>query len=89
MLRIKSKFYLRKSSGLYIVVEKLTDKDEYITRFTINESGALLWNTLINGTDKETLLVVIQDEYDVKADEAMHDINTFLDMLREKQVLEE
>lgn len=89
MLRIKSGYNLRQSTGMYIVVEELADGAGEATRFAINESGAVLWQTLKNGAGKNELLAAIQNEYSVEANEAMRDIEEFLDMLRAKSVLEE
>lgn len=89
LLRIKNSFYLRRSPGINIVVEVLADGAGEATRFAINESGAVLWETLKNGADKDDLLSAIQSEYSVESGEAMRDIEEFLDMLRAKNVLEE
>lgn len=89
MLRIKTGYNLWQSSGMYIVVEELADGAGKVTRFAINESGALLWQMLKNGAEKDELLNAIQSEYSVEADEAMKDIDEFLDILRAKNVLEE
>jgi len=88
-LKIKPRFNLRQSSGINIVVEELADGIGDIARFAINESGAVIWKALKNGASKNELLSAIQSEYSVEADEAMSDIDEFLDMLRAKNVLEE
>ncbi len=88
-LRIKAGYNLRKSPGVNIVVRGMDGGPDEAAIFSLNESGALLWDTLKNGAGKEELLAAIQNEYSVEAGRAMGDIEEFLDMLREKNVLEE
>lgn len=88
-MKIKARFYLRQSSGINIVVEQLVGGMGETARFAVNESGAVLWEALKKGGGKAELLLAIQNEYSVDTEEAMSDIDEFLDMLRAKNVLEE
>ncbi len=88
-MRIKVDYELRQSSGINIVVKKSDDGKGEATRFAVNESGAVLWLALKDGADMDKLLSAIQSEYSVEADEAVGDIEDFLDMLRAENVLEE
>ncbi len=88
-MRIKVDYELRQSSGINIVVKKSDDGTGEATRFAVNESGAVLWLALKDGADMDKLLSAIQSEYSVEADEAVGDIEDFLDMLRAENVLEE
>ncbi len=88
-MRIKVGYELRQSSGINIVVKKSDDGAGEATRFAVNESGAVLWLALKDGADMDKLLSAIQSEYSVEADEAVGDIEDFLDMLRAENVLEE
>lgn len=88
-MRIKVGYDLRQSSGINIVVKKSDNGTGEATRFAINESGAVLWLALKDGADMDKLLSAIQSEYSVEADEAVGDIEDFLDMLRAENVLEE
>ncbi len=88
-MRIKVDYELRQSSGINIVVKKSDDGTGEATRFAVNESGAVLWLALKDGADMDKLLSAIQSEYSVEADEAVGDIEDFLDMLRVENVLEE
>ncbi len=88
-MRIKVGYELRQSSGINIVVKKSDDGTGESTRFAVNESGAVLWLALKDGADMDKLLSAIQSEYSVEADEAVGDIEDFLDMLRAENVLEE
>lgn len=53
----------------------------------LTESGELLWNTLVNGADIETLADILTENYDVDRETAKSDIEAFLDGLKQQGAL--
>ena len=60
---------------------------EFNGMITVNETGAFLWKILTKGSTKEELLHAMLEEYEVSAKEAEADIDEFLQLLQENQIL--
>lgn len=88
MLKIKDGFTLRHAGDTYFIISTLQKKPESPQIFSINESGALLWNELIKGTDKDNLLAAMQREYETDNVELLEDIEEFLKCLNAMGVLD-
>ena len=84
-MKIKEDFVLRKVADSYVVVpvNKLTLDFNGI--INLNETGAFLFEKLQNDCEKADLLKAMLDEYEEKASA---DIDTFIQKLREADVLE-
>jgi hypothetical protein len=55
----------------------------------LTESGYLLWQELEKGAETvESLAKVLTDTYEVEEDDAIRDVNSFLDYLKELGVME-
>ena len=88
-MKIKSSFVLRKVAGVWTVIP-LADKTlSFDGMITMNESGVLLWNRLVEGCSTQDLVNVLTGTYDVTADEAAADVASFVDKLRSCGCLEE
>lgn len=87
-MRIKEGIALRNVSGTSIIVSVAENKVNYEDIFSLNETGALLWKALEQGAEKEELLQIIKNEYEVDEAVAREDIERFLDKLRSLGVLE-
>jgi hypothetical protein len=88
-MRIKQNFMLRNIADHWIVVplgERVVDFNGLIT---LNETGALLWKELENGADKESLVNILLQEYDIDLHTASKDVDEFLDSLEKGRLLEE
>ena len=85
---IKKDFILRHVAGSYVVVPvgKLTL--DFNAIITLNESGALLFEMLQTGAEREDLIAKLLDEYDVTPEKATEDVDIFLKKVREADVLE-
>ena len=55
---------------------------------TLNESGALLWQALEKGGDREALADALMAEYVVDRPQALADADAFLEKLRKVGCLE-
>jgi hypothetical protein len=73
----------RRSEDLILVLD--LNKSTYLS---VNGTGAVIWELLVHGATLETLIKRVTDLFDVEAEIAAADINTFVDELRSRQFME-
>ena len=88
-MKIKSGFAKRNIAGSEIVVPVGNKAMEFNGMITLNESGCFFWDCLVDGCTKEQLLGKVLLEYEVTEQKASEDIDKFLEMLRENNLLDE
>jgi len=57
--------------------------------FALNDVGALVWDQLEDGTDRDTLVEAVTAAFDVDVETAATDINALLDQLTEAGLISE
>lgn len=87
-MKIKSDYLLKKIAGSYVVVPVRTRAVDFSGVIKLSESGALLWELLIGGAERDELVARLLDEYDVDAERAEADVDRFIACLREADLLE-
>lgn len=80
-MKIKENFNLRKIAGTWAVLPTGTDSIDFTGILTLNESGYMLWNLLKEDCTRETLAKALTEEYEVSLDEALADVDTFIEKL--------
>ena len=88
-MKLKENLILRQVAGSWVVVAVGAASVDFNGMLTLNETGALLWNHLENGSDRAGLVKALTDEYEVPADQAGTDVDEFLDILRKANCLAE
>ena len=53
----------------------------------INASGAILWPMLVEGTTRTSLVAELEATYEIDTETASADVDAFVAMLRERQLL--
>lgn len=86
-MKIEKEYILREIADDYIIVPVGKAAMEFNGMITVNETGAFLWKILTKGAAKEELLHAMLEEYEVSAEEAEADIDEFLQLLQENQIL--
>lgn len=89
MIRLNGEYILRQIGEDYIIVPVGKAALNFNGMVTVNETGAFLWEHLVDGTDKDQLLQKFLDVYEVTQEEAERDINEFLEILYENKILVE
>jgi len=84
-MKIKKGIALRNG----IIVSVSENKVNYENIFSLNETGTLIWKSLEQGAEREELLQILKNEYEVDEATVAHDIEEFLNKLRSLGVLEE
>ena len=88
-MKIKEGFIIREIAGSFVVVPVGQNLVDFSSMITLNETGAFLWNCLTEDTTEEILCQKLLSEYEgIEKDEALSDINEFINILKEKNILE-
>ena len=86
-MRIKEGFVLRQVADSYVVMN-LGSEISFNGMLTLNESGALLWNTILEGADADGLVKALLNEYDVSEEIAKKDVAAFIEKIKGAGILE-
>ena len=82
----KAGFVLRKTPNGYLLMPK-RDHTVLDHCLLLNDVSSLIWNSLQNPVSKDDLINVIQSEYDVCRDVAEADLNAFLSVLQNNNII--
>lgn len=80
-MKIKNNFVLRNVADTWVVLSMGNPNAGFDGMLTLNESGVVLWKAMENGCDKNALVKVLTDEYDVSEEVALADVEIFIDKL--------
>ena len=87
-MKLKENFALRPVADTWVVLPLGAESINFNGMLTLNESGALLWQALEKGGDRETLADALMAEYIVDRAQALADADEFLEKLRKAGCLE-
>lgn len=87
-MKIKKNFILRSVAEHYIVIPIGEEAVHFNGIITLNKSGQLLYEKLINGADKKDLISLLMTTYEVSEYEASQDVDDFVKKLESKNVFE-
>ncbi len=87
-MKTKSNYVLRQVAGSYVVLPLGASGTELSGMITLNETGVLLWKKLEDGATRNELAETLVSEYEVAFDEALGDVDAFVDKLQRMQCLE-
>lgn len=87
-MKIKSEYKLKSVAGEHMVIPTGKASTFFNGIITLNESGKLLFESLQKACDMETLIKLLVDRYNIDHAIAKEDIEAFLNILNEKNVIE-
>lgn len=87
-MKIKSEYVLKQLSGEYIVVPSGKEAISFQGVITLNKSGAVLFEQLQKGAKQEELVELLLDTYEVTRETALRDVDTFIKIVKDHQLLE-
>ncbi len=87
-MKIKEGFLVKKVADDYIVIPYEDKIVDFKAMLVLNETGAFLWEELQKRTSSEELKTKLTSEFDVDEKTAEKDISDFLQLLKEKDLLE-
>ena len=88
-MRVKTGFLLKKIADAYSAIPYDSNYDTFGAIVSMNHTGAFLWQCLEEDVAVADLVIALQKEYGIKEDVAEQAVASFLEMLREHQLLEE
>ncbi len=80
-MKLKPDYVLRKVLGSWVVLPLNEQVLNFNGVMTLNNSGVLLWNALSSGADREALVEMLTEKYDVSAHQARSDVDEFIEKL--------
>lgn len=89
MLKVKDGFVLRKIGPQTVAVPIGKRTGEIHGVVALTESGALLWEKLTRGAEKEELVSFLLEEYEIDKETALNDVDDFIKGLYAQGVMEE
>lgn len=80
-MKLKKDFVLRRLVDTWVVLPLAESSADFSGMLTLNDAGALLWQQLEQGADKSALVSALTAEYDVTPQQALADVEEFMEKL--------
>lgn len=87
-MKIKDGFAKRNIAGSEIVVPVGVEASRFNGMITLNESGGFFWDCFKNDITVDEAVDIVCGEYEVEPDRARADIEKFVQMLKDNDLLE-
>ena len=81
-MTIKSNFILRKVADTNVVLPLGASVAGFKGMLTLNASGVMLWELLVQGSTEEELALALENEYEVEHETALSDVKEFIENLK-------
>lgn len=88
-MKIKDGFAKREIAGSYIVVPVGKKSLEFNGMITLNESGSFMWDCFLKDITIDDAVKLVTDEYEVEEERARGDIEKFISLLRENDLIDD
>lgn len=88
-MKIKEGYILRNVAGSFVVVPIGEATLEFNGMMNLNETGAFLFEKMIDGINRDDLIKALTDEYDVDDETAAEDVDAFIEKVKEQDLFEE
>lgn len=87
-MRFKQEFVLRNIAGESIIIPISDANNSFQGVMSLNETGESIWKAIEKGLDREGIIEVILEEYEVTREHAAESVDRFLANLNELGILE-
>ena len=88
-MQIKKGFAKREIAGSYIVVPVGSKAADFNGMITLNESGSFFWDCFTNDITIDQAVKMVTDEYEVDEKTAKSDIEGFVRLLKDNELIDE
>lgn len=88
-MKIKSGFAKREIAGSNIVVPVGNQSSNFNGMITLNDSGSFFWDCFCNDISIDDAVKLVTDEYDIDSETARKDVEGFVKMLKDNNLIEE
>ena len=86
-MEFKKEFMMREIVGETVLIPKGDTATEFNGLISVNELGRFIWENIENAENEEELLKFILDEYEVERDVAKADLEEFLQVLKDAEII--
>ena len=86
-MKLKKDFILREIMGDVVLVPINQSTSQFNGLITVNELGKFIWENIESAKDEDELLQRILDEYEVERDVAKKDLDEFLQVLKDMDII--
>ena len=86
-MKLKKDFILREIMGDVVLVPINESTSSFNGLITVNELGKFIWENIESAKDEDELLQRILDEYEVERDVAKKDLDEFLQVLKDMDII--
>lgn len=86
-MKLKMQFILRDIVGETVLVPINESTSSFNGLITVNELGKFIWENIESAKDEDELLQRILDEYEVERDVAKKDLDEFLQVLKDMDII--
>ena len=80
-MKINKNFALHNVANTWVVLPLAEKTVDFNGMLKLNESGVLLWKKLEQGAERESLADLLVNEYEVTRDQALADVDEFIEIL--------
>ncbi|MEA4833392.1 MAG: PqqD family protein [Oscillospiraceae bacterium] len=87
-MKIKSGYIFRNIADQPMVIPVSDRIADFNGIISLNEAGAFLWRLLEPGAERDELISALLGEYDLSRTDAEKDVDDFIKILSERNVLE-
>ncbi len=87
-MKIKEGFILRNVAGSFVVVPVGQATLDFNGMMNLNETGAFLFEKMIEGISREDLIEALTNEYDVDEETATKDVDAFIEKVEKEDLFE-
>lgn len=87
-MKTKENFNLRKIAGTWAVLPTGASSIDFTGILTLNESGCMLWHLLENECTREDMAKALTEEYEVSFEEALADVDAFIEKLKKANCID-
>lgn len=88
-MKIKEGFALRQVAGTWVVLPLTDATVDFNGMLTLNDSGLILFKMLENDTTREEMAASLTSEYDVDYNDALADVDAFVEKLKKAGCIDE
>ncbi len=88
-MKIKEGFALRQVAGTWVVLPLTDATVDFNGMLTLNDSGLILFKMLENDTTREEMAASLTSEYDVDYNDALSDVDAFVEKLKKAGCIDE
>lgn len=87
-MKIKQGFVMRDVAGQAVAIATGEASKSFHGMVKLNDTGAVIWNGIEKGLDEADIAEQLAAGYDVEADQALKDVESFIARMRDAGLVE-